>query len=128
MDGIKLFVFGILAGVIITLGVLIVVKMEPSKAYAEAAGGTGGMFAITGSQTASSNANDMLWLLDPGSKRLCAYKFSNGTIVFTAIRQFEFDLQIEGDKNSSDLSKYQSVFELKKALDKLKEPKKTEGK
>ncbi|MGE0707258.1 MAG: hypothetical protein AB7N76_16395 [Planctomycetota bacterium] len=84
-----------LLGVCVALGVALVLNTGQGlpRAYAQAASGQGGVFAVTGTGT-TQQGKDVLFVVDTASQHLCVYEYNGGNLKMGAVRNMEFDFQI----------------------------------
>lgn len=87
---------GFLLGMVIALGAALVVQSGQAlpRAYAQTAGNGHGLFAVTGSGT-QGQSRDVLFLVDPESRRIGVYEYKDGRLECTAIRNTEFEFRFQ---------------------------------
>lgn len=87
---------GFLLGMVIALGAALVVQSGQAlpRAYAQTAGNGPGLFAVTGSGT-QGQSRDVLFLVDPESRRIGVYEYKDGRLECTAIRNTEFEFRFQ---------------------------------
>lgn len=89
-------VIAFLLGVCVALGVALIVQSGDAmpKAYAQASGGGGEIFAVTGTGT-SGQSRDVLFMIDGGQTRLMVYEYKDGRLQLGAVRNFEFETRFQ---------------------------------
>ncbi len=87
-------VIAFLLGVVVALGASIGLQQPLPAAHAQTAGGASNVFAVTGSGT-QGQSRDVLFVLDPESRRLCVYEYKDGSLALGAVRNMEFELRFQ---------------------------------
>lgn len=95
MDRNKLVV-AFLLGVCAALSVALILQSGNAlpKAYAQATGTAGDIFAVTGTGT-QGQGRDVLFVIDAAQTRLMVYEYKNERLTVGAIRNFEFDARFQ---------------------------------
>jgi hypothetical protein len=108
-----------LLGVCVALGAALVFSSGNAlpNAYAQAAGGAGSMFAVTGTGT-TQQGKDILFVIDGASQRLLVYEYQGGRLTMGAVRNMEFDVQIPYEFLNGKKKQTPPVLEIKKAVEK----------
>jgi len=89
-------VIGFLLGAVVALGAALVVQSGNvlPQAHAQTAGQGPGVFAVTGSGT-QGQSRDVLFMIDPESRRLSVYEYKDGRLELTAVRNTEFEARFQ---------------------------------
>lgn len=87
---------GFLLGMVIALAIALVVQSGQAlpHAYAQTSGNGPGVFAVTGSGT-QGQSRDVLFMIDPESRRLGVYEYKDGRLELTAVRNTEFEFRFQ---------------------------------
>ncbi len=119
------FIYGVLVGVIMVLGVLLVTR-QPDMAYAQSSGDTGaGMGVATGFGGSGQSGESWLWVLDPTTKHLALYATEQGkAIKAIGVRNITWDLQVPMQADSRQLA---DLEELRKAAEKAADKDRKKG-
>ena len=116
MDRSKL-VIAFLLGVCAALSVALIVQSGNAipRAYAQASGQAGDIFAVTGTGT-QGQGRDVLFVIDSAQTRLMVYEYKNERLTVGAIRNFEFDARFQEFPGKRKPQK-PTVAEMKKLSD-----------
>lgn len=109
MDKVHNFVYGVLVGVIMVLGVLLVTR-SPQSAFAQTASDAGGMAVATGFGPSGQSSTSYLWVMDAASKRLAVYQCDQGKAVKAlGVRNITWDLMIPTEAEAPQLADFNAV-------------------